>query len=1067
MQRSNRYRSLAILIATTGAVAFSALPVRAQPPPRIIPNEPPIPWVAPTAQTNNLRPLDFLEPLTQPQLDMAAVHAEDEQRARDGLAPRYAIPQPVLITPQDHGDWEPVNDREVAWRLRVRAPGAVSLNFGLTRYKMPPGGRLFVYSASFQTIIRPFTERDNADHGELWTPPVDGDDAILEVTLPAELLGALDLEIGSINVGYRRFADLFRREEFLPRSGACNVDVVCPEADPWRMEIPSVGVISTGGSTFCTGFMVNDTSGDLRPFFMTANHCGINTGNAPSLVVFWNYQNSWCRPVNSQASGQPGDGSMSQFQTGSTFRSAYSASDFTLVELSNQPDPTWNVSYAGWNRALGEASSGVCIHHPNTDEKRITFYNTPTVTVTSWSDHTPNPNGNHVHVFWSLGVTEPGSSGSPLFDQNHRVIGQLHGGPSACGGSDLSDYYGRVSTSWTGGGSDASRLSTWLDAVNTGAMTTNTISSGGLVVTPSGVVRSIGPVGGPFTNDTTVYTIRNSTSRAADYEVVLVSGGTAPILINGGVGPITGAIAAGRSETVTVSFDAAAYNLGAGIYSTDVRFSDLTNNLVTNRTHELEIGQTAFDTQPTYGLSSGGPIGGPFNATQDYTMTSTRPTPVTIRVSADHPWISLNGAAQPVEFTLPTDGSSATVTVGFSSAANSLPPGIYHGSVTFTNLSGSLGNTTRPVTLDVGRYSYTATDVPQPINDYSTITSTIHVSDNFCIGDVDVPIDITHTYIGDLLIELTSPQGTVVRLHNRTGGGTDNLVRTYDDATAPPDGPGRLSDFNGQSSQGAWTLTVSDQAGADTGTLNAWGLRLASAGANCPTREVIHSFPLDTNPGWRVDADWAFGRPTGNAGDPSSGFTGTNVYGYNLNGAYPNNLTPARYLTTTPLDLSGITSTRLQFRRWLGVESSSWDHARVQASTDGTNWTTIWENPTSNINETAWSLQSYDISAIADNQPRVYIRWSMGTTDSSLVFQGWNIDDIEISGIRPDPCVGVLRGDVSFDGQIDGMDVQPFERVLMDSGGATPAERCAADCNVDGRVDANDVPVLVSLLLNG
>jgi hypothetical protein len=82
-----------------------------------------------------------------------------------------------------------------------------------------------------------------------------------------------------------------------------------------------------------------------------------------------------------------------------------------------------------------------------------------------WATDPPGP-------FTVPGVTEPGSSGSPLYDAAGRFIGQLHGGASACGatGDNLSDIYGRFSVSWTGGGTNSTRLSNWLDAGNTGAM---------------------------------------------------------------------------------------------------------------------------------------------------------------------------------------------------------------------------------------------------------------------------------------------------------------------------------------------------------------------------------------------------------------------------------------------------------------------------------------------------------------------------------------------------------------------------------------------------------------------
>lgn len=1057
-------QSLRLFTLASFLTVFPAASLVAQAPPRVIPDLPPVPWTQPTAQTETLLPVDAVDRLVLPPLNLPAVLDKDQQEQLAGLAPRYAEPIQVNVTPKSHGTWESIDPTTAVWRLRIASPGALSLNFGFTHFKMPPGGRMFIYSIDFAHGWRPFTDRDNADHGQLWTPPVEGDDVVIEITLPSPRIGALDVELSWVNVGFRRFGDVFTSAA-QEKSGACNVDVLCPEGDPWRMEIPAVAVISTGGSRFCTGFMVNNTAGDLRPFFMTANHCGIGSSNAPSLVAFWNYQNSTCRPVGSSASGGAGNGSLAQFTTGSTFRATWSTSDFTLVELSSNPNPAWNISYAGWSRSTAEATSGACIHHPNCDEKRITLYNTPTVTVNSWSNTTPDPNGNHVHAFWSLGVTEPGSSGSPLFDQNHRIIGQLHGGPSACGAGDLSDFYGRFSSSWSGGGTSATRLSDWLDVPGTGAMFVDTISGGGLTVTPSGTVLSIGPIGGPFSNPTTTYNIANATAAPANYTVAVAPGYTAPILLNGQSGPLSGTIPNGSSDTVAVSFDSSATSLPAGLYTAAVEFTDTTNNLVTQRTHQLEIGLSSFSTIPATGLSAGGPVGGPFSAVQVYTVTSTRPTAVTVRVSAANNWVSLNGLAGPIDLVLPTDGSTANITVGFSAAASALPAGIHKSTITFSNRSGGGGDTSRDIILDVGRYTYAATDVPRNVADYASITSDIAVPDSFCIADVDVAVDIQHTYIGDLTVDLVSPGGSTVRLHNRNGGSTDDILRTYDDATLAPDGPGLLADFIGQQVAGTWRLVVSDQAGGDTGTLRLWALRIASAGTNCPTPVTIHNFPLNQNPGWNAEPDWAFGVPQGAGGDPSAAHTGSNVYGYNLTGAYANNMSAAKYLTAGPLNCTGFTGTRLRFQRWLGVESSAYDHATLQVSNDGLNWTTLWQNPSSTLIDAAWVAVSYDISAVADNRPIVYVRWGLGPTDSSVTYCGWNIDDVSIAGFEINPCLGVLPGDVSLDGNLDGRDVQSFVRVLMNPAGASPQERCAADCNSDAQVTSADAATFVDWLL--
>jgi hypothetical protein len=400
-----------------------------------------------------------------PSVDLDTVTLEDAEREAAGLAPRFAIPNEVAITPDTAGLWEAVGPDLALWRLRISSPGALSINLGFTRYWMPAGGRLMLYSADRSYLLRPFTAEDNAEHGQLWTPVVLGDEIVVEVTVPIEARSGLDLELTSINTGYRGFG-----EDPATKSGSCNVDVVCSEGDDWWDEIPSVGVISTGGSLFCTGFMVNNTALDETPYFMTAYHCGIRSYNAASLVVYWNYQTSVC-------GGTP-DGSLGTSQTGSFFRAEYGPSDFTLVELDSDPDPAWGITFAGWDRTGNNATTAVAIHHPSVDEKRISFEYDSTTTTSYLGTSVPG-DGTHERVIdWDVGTTEGGSSGSPLFNQNHRVIGQLHGGYAACG-NDSSDWYGKFSISWNGGGTSSTRLSDWLDPGGTGANSVNTLVPGG------------------------------------------------------------------------------------------------------------------------------------------------------------------------------------------------------------------------------------------------------------------------------------------------------------------------------------------------------------------------------------------------------------------------------------------------------------------------------------------------------------------------------------------------------------------------------------------------------------
>jgi hypothetical protein len=173
---------------------------------------------------------------------------------------------------------------------------------------------------------------------------------------------------------------------------------------------------------------------------------------------------------------------------------------------------------------------------------------------------------------------------------------------------------------------------------------------------------------------------------------------------------------------------------------------------------------------------------------------------------------------------------------------------------------------------------------------------------------------------------------------------------------------------------------------------------------------VQYQWTMDSDPGWACEADWEFGVPLGLGGeygnpDPESGHTGTNVYGYNLEGDYQNNMSETEYLTTEAIDCTGVSYVSLRFWRWLGVEGSDYDHATIDVSGDGgTTWTNVWVNPPdSPINAGQWEYQIYSLSAVADGQPDVRVRWGMGPTDGSWRFCGWNIDDVEIWGLAPSP----------------------------------------------------------------
>ena len=176
--------------------------------------------------------------------------------------------------------------------------------------------------------------------------------------------------------------------------------------------------------------MLNNTAGDQKMYFPTAHHCGMGAADAAaSIVVYWNYQNSTCRTPGSADSGANGDGSLAQNQAGAVVRATSAASDFTLLELDDAADPAFNLSWSGWDRRDAAPQGATGIHHPRVAEKRITHSDTPL----RIEGYLGNTGASHLWVQWNQrGTTEGGSSGSPIYSPEGRVVGQLHGGYASC-----------------------------------------------------------------------------------------------------------------------------------------------------------------------------------------------------------------------------------------------------------------------------------------------------------------------------------------------------------------------------------------------------------------------------------------------------------------------------------------------------------------------------------------------------------------------------------------------------------------------------------------------------------
>ncbi|MDQ8189550.1 putative Ig domain-containing protein [Roseibacillus persicicus] len=412
--------------------------------------------------------------LELPAPDIDALLAEAKERDAKKLPFRFATPIPINRSSSQLAEWKFENGY-ATWELEISAPQAESLNFAFRKYHMPPGGKLTLQAANSEEFIT-FTSRDNDEHGELWTPILTSDTVRMAARVPLALLSEVRLSLGAVNYGFRKQGSGKIGGDL---SGNCNVDVVCDASDlpfgamieAYRDQIRSVGAYTLNGLDTCTGALINNVEGDCTPYFLTAAHCGITQFNSPSVVVYWNFENSTCRQPGSVASGSAGDGDLTVFNSGAILRAKSGSSDMCLIELDDPVNPDSGAYFAGWNRSPSAPSEAVGIHHPRVAEKRISFEFDP-LTITDYYEDTTDSNRFYLRVAaWDHGTTEQGSSGSPLFDGSGRIVGQLYGGLASCNTSNRPDWYGHFYRSWTGGGSPSSQLSTWLAPDGSSPMT--------------------------------------------------------------------------------------------------------------------------------------------------------------------------------------------------------------------------------------------------------------------------------------------------------------------------------------------------------------------------------------------------------------------------------------------------------------------------------------------------------------------------------------------------------------------------------------------------------------------
>ena len=471
-----------------------------------------------TPESWNLNTIESLESIKMPAFNLQELMEEDALIDHQGKqAWRFGKEFVVNYSLKNSGMWTTLDNGDRIWRIRFQSEDAITMNFIFEDFYLPEGGKIYLYNNEKTALLGAYTHQENNSERMLGTWMIDGDDVWIEYLEPKNVQGKGILQIGKVVHGYRSQSQLLLEfnQKSLNSSGPCNHDVDCP-INPDLEDFKNhnkwgVAFLQMGGY-ICSGSLINNTTNDGTPYFLTADHC--YSGNPAT----WSFRFKWISPNPICAAYQNSTNGPTHFvMSGSQLRARNGQSDFCLVELNNSVPAAWDLVWAGWDRSDNVPSKSWGLHHPSGDIMKVCVdEQSPTKTVSGgavvWRVNS-----------WELGVTEGGSSGSPLYDNNGRIIGQLYGGTAVCQGLNPVgwDVYGRFATSWNSGSNASSRLREWLDPSNSGVTVLDPFPPMNLSVNDNAFKNSIKIYPNPSQG---IFNVSNPLGTGLNYEVYNVLG---------------------------------------------------------------------------------------------------------------------------------------------------------------------------------------------------------------------------------------------------------------------------------------------------------------------------------------------------------------------------------------------------------------------------------------------------------------------------------------------------------------------------------------------------------------
>ncbi len=443
----------------------------------------------------------------------------------------FAETLPLDLSPSTHGQWQTAADGSQVWRMSLRSRGAKTLGLYLDRYRLPEGAALFVHSAE-SGLRGAFTHMNNNAHNILSLAHLRGEALSLELNLPAGMArSAVELHLAQLHYGV---LDLYEQGEGLRASAVSNAmgepfynhrgtglqriscapnAVAYPE---YRAQARSVVLMVMEGNTMGTGALINSTRNDGTAYVLTAAHNinrlyheGIDTLErnkqlpiiqkiCRSTVFFFGFE--------SPSRDQDLRGTEELTLSGAELVAYEPDADMALLRITGLPTDDsgqsyipdyYNVYFSGWNISATPSAPFYGIHHPLASTKRVSIAADQSLSIVDYDLSIRSWTQKHWRLrAWETGITEAGSSGSPLFDKDGAIIGGLSGGRSTCS-DPRQDTYFAIHKTWTN--ADPSRaLQPWLDPDDTGA---TSLSGYDPHAGATGVVSRISPYYAQSTKD--------------------------------------------------------------------------------------------------------------------------------------------------------------------------------------------------------------------------------------------------------------------------------------------------------------------------------------------------------------------------------------------------------------------------------------------------------------------------------------------------------------------------------------------------------------------------------------